>query len=177
MMVTITNAHVAPPPVRHDGVVLAKYHPSENASAAAALKGKTLPAPHHDDNKVPSVAVIVSIADQRIVVVEHDRTVAEGKAFIANPGKPLGSHVFVLMGSGTYGQGLLWQVISHNATPGGVVSGAHDELIQRISGEPSVVHAMKAGHEPGHGACPDRRADHGENRSGAGFSIITADER
>lgn len=176
MMVTITNAHVAPPPVRHDGVVLAKYHPSENASAAAALKGKTLPAPHHDDNKVPSVAVIVSIADQRIVVVEHE-TVAEGKAFIANPGKPLGSHVFVLMGSGTYGQGLLWQVISHNATPGGVVSGAHDELIQRISGEPSVVHAMKAGHEPGHGACPDRRADHGENRSGAGFSIITADER
>ena len=91
----------------------------------------------------------MSIADQRIVVVEHDRTVAEGKAFIANPGKPLGSHVFVLMGSGTYGQGLLWQVISHNATPGGVVSGAHDELIQRISGEPSVVHAMKAGHEPG----------------------------
>jgi hypothetical protein len=107
----------------------------------------------------------------------HDGDHNQRPCRTANPGKPLGSHLFVLMGTGTYGQGLLWQVISHNATPGGVVSGAHDELIQRISGEPSVVHAMKAGHEPGHGACPDRRADHGENRSGAGFSIITADER
>ncbi len=172
--VTITSAHVAPPAVRHDGVVLAKYHPSENEAAAAALKSKTLPAPHHADNKTPPVAVIVSRADKRIVVVEHDRTIAEGKAFIADPNKPLGSHVFVLAGHGTYGQGLVWHVISHNVT-GGPVTGADDALIERISGEPPVIQAMKARMHPGMVLVTTDEPITAKTRSAPGFSIITGD--
>jgi hypothetical protein len=174
--VAITGSHVAPPPVRHDGIVLAKYHASENTAAAAALKGKTLPASHLSENKVPPVAVIVSSADKRIVVIEHDKTVAEGKAFIANSDRPLGSHVFVLAGSGAYGQGLVWHVTSHSATPGAAINVADSNLIQRISGEPVVVEAMKARMHPGMVLITTDQPISAATRSATGFSIITEDD-
>ncbi|MGB6909016.1 MAG: L,D-transpeptidase family protein [Methyloceanibacter sp.] len=174
--VTITSSHVTPPPVRHDGLVLAKHHSSENTAAANTLAGKTLPAPHHSENKVPPLAVIVSSADKRIVVIEHDRPVAEGTAFIADPHRPLGSHVFVLAGSGAYGQGLLWHVISHGTTPGAAVSAADSNLIQRISGEPGVVQAMKARMHPGMVLITTDQPISAATRSASGFSIITEDD-
>ena len=67
-------------------------------------------------------------------------------------------------------------MISHNATPGGVVSGADDALIQRISGEPAVVHAMKARMHPGMVLVTTDAPITAKTRSRAGFSIITADE-
>lgn len=174
--VTITSSHVAPPTVHHEGVVLAKKHPSENETATAALKGKVLPASDHTDNPTPPVAVIVSSVDMRIVVVEHDRTVAEGKAIIVDPGEPLGSHVFVLAGNGEGGKGLSWHVISHDEEPGAAIEPADRDLIHRISGDTAVIEAMKARMHPGMVLVTTDEPITADTRTAAGFSIITTED-
>lgn len=172
--VTITEAHVATPAVRHDGMVLANYHPSEAPAAHAAVKARPLPAPDHAANPTPPVAVVVSRADMKIVVVEHDKVVAEGKAVIADPNSPLGSHVFVL--GGAEGDGLTWHVISHGDRPGATIDAADTDLLHRISGDTAVIEAMKTRMHPGMVLVTTDDPMTAETRTAGGFSIITTEE-
>jgi hypothetical protein len=139
--VIIANAHSQPNEVTHPGVVLSQYAAHEFADAESKLKQKKVPHPEAVEAKATSV--IVSSADQTILILENGETVAQGKAYIKDPAQPLGSHVFILTGAHGGSQGLAWHAIGHSAD--NVPLPASDEaLIRRISGDPSVIEPMKA---------------------------------
>ena len=86
----------------------------------------------------------MSGADQAIIILENGETVAEGKAFIKDPTQPLGSHVFILSGTDDGRQGLSWHAIGYTTAADGGLAPPDEAVIKRISGEPSVIEAMKA---------------------------------
>lgn len=139
--VIIANTHSQPSVVTHPGTVLSQYAAHEFADAESTLQKKKVPHPDAIDAKATSV--IVSSADQSILILENGETVAQGKAYIKDPSQPLGSHVFILTGAHAGSQGLAWHAIGHSAD--NVALPASDEaLIRRISGDPSVIEPMKA---------------------------------
>jgi len=139
--VIIANAHSQPSVVTHPGTVLSQYAEHEFADAESKLQQKKVPHPEAVEAKATSV--IVSSADQTILILENGETVAQGKAYIKDPSQPLGSHVFILTGAHAGSQGLAWHAIRHSAD--NVALPASDEaLIRLISGDPSVIEPMKA---------------------------------
>ena len=138
--VIIADAHTAPKLVTHPGLVLGQYAEHEFDDAEAKLKGKS--AAHPDDAKATAVSVIVSGADKTIEVLENGDTVAKGPATIADPAKPLGSHVFILSHAAGDAKGLAWQAIGHAAGDGSAAQ-PDQSIITRIRAEPDVVEAMK----------------------------------
>ncbi len=192
--VTITSAHTVSPSVEYD-VVASSGGGAAGTTVAAALQGATassmrdkirppIPRPNPTPASVPSrapaaaapvLAVVVSSADQRMIVFDHDDIVAEGKAFITDPQTPLGSHVFVLDGSD--GTGMTWHVMSFAAEPGGVIGEPDAQLLRRITAEIPVIDAMKQRMHPGMVLITTDDPMTPDTSTGEGFSIITSDAR
>jgi hypothetical protein len=214
--VTITDAHTPPMVVAHQGMVLANYDASENASVTSALQGATasamrdkiVPVPRPNpaptaaaaptpaakpaapapapatpaaaaapapETEEPLVAVVISSADQRIVVFDHDEIVAQGKALIKDPQAKLGEHVFILAGSD--GSGLTWHEFTYAATAGDVISGPDADLLRRITGDTTVIEAMKERMHPGMVLVTTDEPITPDTFTGGGFSILTSDAR
>jgi hypothetical protein len=217
--VTISDTHTPPMVVEHQGMVLAKYAPSENADVATALQGTTasalrdkiVPVPRANptpvaaapsapaksaasqapaaaapaappspaapaaEEEAPLVAVVISSADQRIIVFDHDEVVADGKAFIKDPQTKLGSHVFILAGSD--GSGMTWHEFTYAATAGEVISEPDADLLRRITGDTSVIEAMKSRMHPGMVLVTTDDPISPDTFTGGGFSILTSDAR
>ncbi|MFO0992386.1 MAG: L,D-transpeptidase [Hyphomicrobiales bacterium] len=139
--VIIANAHSQPNQVTHPGLVLSQYAEHEFDDAEAALQDKKLPSPDAVDAKATSV--IVSSADQSIIILENGETVAQGKAFIKDPAQPLGSHVFILTGLHDGSQGLAWHAIGFTNASNASLAPSDEAVIRRVSGDPSVIEPMK----------------------------------
>jgi hypothetical protein len=191
--VTITDARTPPMIVEHQGMTLASYSPSANPDVATALQGATasamrdkiVPVPRPNPTPVaaaapsaapePLIAVVISSADQRIVIFDHDKIVAEGKAFIKDAQSKLGSHVFILAGSDN--TGMTWHEFTYAAAPGDVISAPDADLLRRITGDTAVIDAMKARMHPGMVLVTTDDPITPDSFTGGGFSIITSDAR
>jgi hypothetical protein len=124
-------------------------HDSEAPSAATAAAepgvapaGDTAPA-------IPATAILVSSADQRIMVLDNGEIVAEGPATITDPSDPLGHHVFILSGvNDTDGQ-LHWHTLGFGHEVGADVDAADLATIQRVRGDHAVIEAIRTRMHPG----------------------------
>ena len=98
---------------------------------------------------VPATAILVSSADQKIMVLDNGAIVAEGAATIADPTDPLGHHVFILSEvNDTDGQ-LHWHTLGFGHAVGGDVDSADLSTIQRIRGDHTVIEAIRTRMHPG----------------------------
>lgn len=98
---------------------------------------------------VPATAILVSSADQRIMVLDNGAIVAEGPATIADPADPLGHHVFILSEvNDTDGQ-LHWHTLGFSHEVGADVDAADLATIQRIRGDHAVIEAIRTRMHPG----------------------------
>ena len=61
-----------------------------------------------------ATSILVSGADKSMYVIENGDIVADGKATIADPSKPLGENVFILQGGD--GKAFTWQAIEFHRT-------------------------------------------------------------
>jgi hypothetical protein len=94
-----------------------------------------------------ATSILVSGADQSMYVIENGDIVAEGKATIADPSKPLGENVFILEDGD--GKGFTWQAIGfHRTDPNGAVV-PDASVVERIKGPPNVIDAIKQRMKPG----------------------------
>jgi hypothetical protein len=98
--VIIGGDHTQPAAVVDPGLLLGAQAKQELAKVAK----KTKPAFAKSD---AVTSVLVSSADSTIYVIQNGDIVAEGKATIADPRKPLGSNVFILEGGNE--EGFTWQ--------------------------------------------------------------------
>ena len=98
--VIIASDHTQPASVIDPGLILGAKAKQELAKVVKKTKPKFA-----QTDAVTSI--LVSSADKSIYVLQNGEIVAQGTATIANPSKPLGSHVFVLQGGDE--KGFTWQ--------------------------------------------------------------------
>ncbi|MBL8909024.1 MAG: L,D-transpeptidase family protein, partial [Rhizobiales bacterium] len=172
--VIIANAHSQPIQVTHPGLVLSQYAEHEFADAESKLQQMKVPHPEAVDAKATSV--IVSSADQTILILENGETVAQGKAFIKDPAQPLGSHVFILSGLHDGSQGLAWHAIGFTNASNAPLSPSDEAVIRRVSGDPSVIEPMKQRMHQGLVLVLTDLPAQPDTRTGKDFVILNQDE-
>lgn len=134
--VIIAGSHSEPREAVHPGLVLADYAEHEFKSVVAkSMKGKSKPWAAEVDDFTGATSLIVSWGDKSATVMENGEIVAQGKAVIKDPVRPLGSHVFTLMDAHDGHKGMVWHGLGHHSGQGVDVADAETTLIRRISAD------------------------------------------
>jgi lipoprotein-anchoring transpeptidase ErfK/SrfK len=151
-------------------------NPHDATSALAADTGAAVSQPAADAAPaVPATAILVSSADKKIMVLDNGEIVAEGTATIADPGDPLGHHVFILSDvNDTDGQ-LHWHTIGFGHEIGGDVNQADLATIQRIRGDHAVIEAIRTRMHPGTLMVTVDQPLHEDTRSAHDFVVMTTE--
>ena len=111
----------------------------------------------------------MSSADQKIDVLENGHIIAQGRAEIRDPGRPLGSHVFILSRAAdghTY-----WHGIGHHHDAKSEASSL--ATLQRIGGDKQVIAAITERLHPGATLTTVDLPITMESRSGRDFVVMT----
>lgn len=169
--VIIANGHTQPREVVHPGMVLDQYAESEFEGAVAGLKGKYLP----KDTGV-STSVIVSRADQQILIMENGKIVTKGRASIRDAQAPLGEHVFVLNRPHDGRRGLAWHAVGHHHSLSNGFHEPEEALIKRINADRASIAALQQRMHPGMMLVMTDLPLDPSRRSGKDFVIVTQTE-
>jgi hypothetical protein len=115
--VILANGHSQPQQVVHPGMVLSDYaeHEFEELTGKHFKPATAQRIPQHEEGHA-ATSILVSSATQEIMVLENGHIVAKGRAFVKNPGEPLGNHVFILEKPHDGRKGLAWYAIGHHPT-------------------------------------------------------------
>ncbi|MET0745246.1 MAG: L,D-transpeptidase [Microvirga sp.] len=146
--VIIAGSARDPAVILHPGLVLAAASEAEIDAAVAGLKGRPLPGAG-DPSASAALSIVVSSADNAIVVLENGDTIATGTATISPPGIPLGSHVLVFAGVDPGGRGLIWHAIPYASEPTGQTAEEAAALLQRIRGTDAIFRTVQDRLRPG----------------------------
>ncbi len=85
-------------------------------AAAAEAKGKTLP-----------VSIFVSLKSQKLYVRQGHEPVFDGEVAVADPGRPIGTHVFTALDFANDGNDVRWNVVTISRRSSGESFGYDDE--------------------------------------------------
>ncbi len=92
--------------------------------------------------------MVVSSADEELIIIKDGDIVDRGKIGITNPGAPLGSHIFVLVGKHSDKNSLHWKSVSF--TKGGAkLVDSGERLIERIESSPALARKVADLMHPG----------------------------
>lgn len=167
--VIIAGDHTQPASVIDPGLILGAKAKQELAKVTK--KTKTKPKFAQTD---AVTSILVSSADKSIYVLQNGEIVAEGKATIASPSKPLGSHVFVLQGGDE--NGFTWQASGFDTGRRGAVK-PNTSVVERVTPPQNVLDAINARMKPGMVFVTTDRPATPDTRTGKGFVVMDAPAR
>jgi hypothetical protein len=124
---------------------------------------------------VPSTTILVSSFDRRIMVLDNGEIVAEGLATIAEPGKALGHHVFVLSKVDQADGQLRWNALGYAQSTDPYVAEADLGTIQRIRAPHEVVEAIRTRMYPGTMMVTVDQPLLADTRSTRDFTVVTSE--
>ena len=157
--VIIADAATQPSSVYDPGLLLGAEAKDELGKASKKKKKPSF----SKSNAVTSI--LVSSADKSIYVIQNGDIVAEGKAEIDDPGKKLGSNVFILEKGDE--DGFTWQATGYSSGKEGGkaehLGGAADQAAGRRAGRD------RRAHEAGHGVHHHRSARHARDAERQGL--------
>lgn len=166
--VIIANDHSDPVQIAHPGMILSDTAESK-MERAAAIALKKHPGRLHTENATPPLSILVSSADRKIVILENGHVIGEGRATIADPGTPLGDHVFILSRAAdghTY-----WHGIGHHRNASS--SASELQTLRRIGGDNRIIALMTERLHPGATLTTIDLPITKESRSGRDFVVVT----
>ncbi|SIO43795.1 L,D-transpeptidase catalytic domain [Rhodovulum sp. ES.010] len=164
--VIIADSHSAPAEVVHPGLVLSGYAEAEFEEVLATLEDRKHPSDWALDDAHPITSLIASSYDAKLVVIENDRAVAEGR--LLWDGDPLGAHVYVLTGAHDGARGMHWAALSYD---GAGAEAMHD--LRRVRTEPEFARDLKRHVHPGMLFVFTDLPLHPDRRSGRDFVIMS----
>jgi hypothetical protein len=167
--VILADDHSDPVAIAHPGAMLAPEAAAKMNAAVAALKIKARPSHDHAANPTPPLSVVISSHDRRIIVMHNGHIIGDGQVSIADPGRPLGTHVFVLSRAND-GQ-LHWHGIGYGVDSRSVASAL--VTLQRISTDERMRDIISAHLHEGTVLKTTDLALHTESRSGRDFVLMT----
>jgi hypothetical protein len=119
-------------------------------------------------------SILVSSADKSIYVIQNGDIVAQGKAEIADPKKPLGSNVFVLQKGDE--DGFTWEATGY-ATGTKSARKPTTATVERITPPPDVQAAIDERMKPGMVFVTTDQPATPDTRSGKDFTVMDAEEK
>jgi hypothetical protein len=165
--VIIAADHTQPGSVIDPGLILGDKAKAELAKVAKKAKPKFT-----QSDAVTSI--LVSSADKSIYVLQNGEIVAQGKATIANPSKPLGSHVFVLQGGDE--KGFTWQASGFDTGNRRAVKPT-TSVVERVAPPENVQKAINERMKPGMVFITTDDLAGPDSRSSKGFVVMDAPAR
>src|SRR5918993_1736315 len=165
--VIIAADHTQPGSVIDPGLILGDKAKAELAKVAKKAKPKFT-----QSDAVTSI--LVSSADKAIYVLQNGEIVAQGKATIANPSKPLGSHVFVLQGGDE--KGFTWQASGFDTGSRRAVKPT-TSVVERVAPPENVQKAINERMKPGMVFITTDDLAGPDSRSSKGFVVMDAPAR
>jgi len=165
--VIIADDHTQPASVVDPGLILGAKASEELAKVAKKTKPKFA-----QTDAVTSI--LVSSADKSIYVLQNGEIVAQGRATIANPAKPLGSHVFVLQGGDE--NGFTWHASGFDNARRGAGKPA-TSVVERVTPPQNVLDAIHERMKPGMVFVTTDRPATPETRTGKDFVVMDAPAR
>jgi hypothetical protein len=164
--VIIADSHHDPAEVVHPGLVLSGYADHEFEDVLATLEPRKHPADWALDEAYPITTLLASSHDARILVMENDAEVAEGR--LLWDGEPLGAHVFVLQGAHDGQKGMHWAALSYGGDPA-----AEAATLRRARAEESFAPTLRKHLHPGTLFVFTDLPLHPDSRSGRDFVIMS----
>ena len=135
-------------------------------SAAKAAANLAPPPPR-------AVSILISSADQRIVILENGHIVATGAATIAEPERPLGNHVYVLSPLSDGDDSLIWRTIGYYDSATRDAEYTPSETLARVRGNPDIIAAIQSRLAPGTVMMTIDLPLSADTRTGKDFVIMT----
>jgi hypothetical protein len=163
--VIIADAATQPSSVYDPGLLLGAEAKDELGKASKKKKKPTF----SKSNAVTSI--LVSSADKSIYVIQNGDIVAEGKAEIADPGKKLGSNVFILEKGDE--DGFTWQATGYST--GKTAAKPSTSVVQRIKPPADVQAAIDERMKPGMVFITTDQLATPETRSGKDFTVMDSE--
>jgi len=142
--VIIANAATYPGVVAQPGMTLAANPRKEYDAIARAAKKNVIKTSAGRTPHQPVSSIIVSSADQKVLVLDDGVLVAEGGATIVDAPKPLGNHVFVLSNLNSKNRELNWRTIGYYNDPNRELEPTELVTLQRLRGDSVVVDQMRS---------------------------------
>ena len=172
--VIVAGAHSQPGFVTHPGPILSALADDEMAVATAKVAEKKLPPLQRAEDMRHVTSVVVSGADRELYIIQDGEITAKGSVDLVRPNEPLGSHVFVLVGTSADGQGLHWKSIGFGKA-GAQLINSDAALIGRIRAEPALAKKVSALMHPGLVLVLTDDPAHPSTRTDRGFVVVAQD--
>lgn len=133
--VIIADERTQPASVVHPGLLLSSVAESEATALAQRVSEKRAPGGWETTVDYPISSVVISRADGKAYIMKNGAVAAAYPARIADISKPIGTHVYSLVGPAADGSGLLWLSFGLGKSPkdGHVVKWQGDRSLRRIS--------------------------------------------
>ncbi len=164
--VIIASSSASPNSVVHPGFILGEYSETEFEKVLATLEPRKRPSDWALDDAYPITSMIASSHDERIIILENDRQVAEGP--LIWDGLPLGPHVYVLHGPDDGLRGMQWQAITYDGT-----ADQADHDLTRVGTDPAFADVIGQHSHPGMIFVFTDLPLHPDSRSGRDFVILS----
>jgi hypothetical protein len=170
--VIIAGAAQDPVAILHPGLVLNQTSESEFDAAVVGLKQRSLPGA--GGSSPVALSMIVSSADDEIVVIENGDTVTTGKVTITPADTPLGSHVLIYGGVDPAARQLIWHAIPYASEPTAQTAQDAAAVLQRIRGSDAIFKAVQDRLHPGAILVTTDLPLSPDTRSGKDFVVMSA---
>lgn len=170
--VILADDHSQPAFVTHPGPVLSALAEDEMDVALAKVAEKKLPPKERIKDTKHITSVLISSADKELTIIKDDSIVSREPVVIENPETPLGSHVFVLVGSHDTENSLHWKSIGFS-NRGVKLANSGEDLIARIKAGPELARKVADLMHPGLIFVMTDAPAHPETRSGREFVVMT----
>lgn len=108
VIVIIADERTQPANVVHPGLLLPRVADAEAKALADRIGRKKSHSPWEATVQYPVASVVISRADSMAHVTRNGTLVGSYPVRIANPARPLGTHVYSLIGPAADGSGLAW---------------------------------------------------------------------
>jgi len=174
--VILANGHSQPTQVVHPGMVLSDYaeHEFEELTGKHFKSVTAQRIPQHEEGHA-ATSILVSSATQEIMVLENGKIVSSGKAYIKDPGQPLGNHVYILEKPHDERKGLAWHAIGHHPTLASGFQHPDEDTIKRLTAEKTVIAEIQKRMHPGLVLVMSDMPLHEDTRSATDFVIAVED--
>lgn len=175
--IIVADRKSAPAGVLNSGLLLSEVaaHQAARVVAEAARKDKRSKGGWTTTVEAVVRSIVVSGADRRAIVMRNGRVESEGEIRIKDPGRPLGTQAFALLGSSLDGRELRWMSygIGGAAAEGREVDRTTSDALSRIEMlDRNEAMRVAMTYRPGTTLVVTDLAARADSRTGPGFVVV-----
>jgi hypothetical protein len=147
--VIIASAATYPRMVGHPGMILAKNKQKKFNAAAQTMKQQKKGTQQKNPSKSPNSAILISSADQQIIVMDDGLIVSKGAMSFTEPDRPLGNHVFILSSVDVASKELRWRTIGYYNDSRREIEVTELATLQRLQADETILDEIRSRMYPG----------------------------